>query len=217
MRLLIIPVLAILLCWSFSACNSSSKGQTFCDTTCNNDSIIYRDASPAAPFVKIGMKGCRPDSINWGHSFLANSRIMAFSDLIEKTAQINKTYMRSVFKDTSYAWLIFNECINGQGFVIKLTFGKDEAIFRKNSAFNSFDPKFSIPENLVAYTDRGNIFVEDMQTGKKASMTFGKKTDLDYNAMHETIDSVNVTPTRVWVKIKIDDKWTELEKNITLE
>jgi hypothetical protein len=55
---------------------------------------------------------------------------------------------------------------------------------------------------LVAYTDKGNIFVEDMATGKKAMMTFGRMlADLDYDAMHEFIDSVNITPTHIWAKI----------------
>jgi len=41
--------------------------------------------------------------------------------------------------------------------------------------------------------------------------------DLDYDAMHEFIDSVNITPTRVWAKVLMDNKWKEIEKNITLE
>jgi len=83
---------------------------------------------------------------------------------------------------------------------------------------NKFDPKFSVEDGLVAYTDRGNIFVEEMATGKTAMMTFGKMiADLDYDAMHEFIDSVNITPTRVWAKVLMDNKWKEIEKNITLE
>jgi hypothetical protein len=57
-----------------------------------------------------------------------------------------------------------------------------------------------------------------MATGKKAMMTFGKSIEeLDYDAMHEFIDSVNITPTRVWAKVLMDKKWKEIEKNITLE
>ena len=49
-------------------------------------------------------------------------------------------------------------------------------------------------------------------------MTFGAHIkDLDYDAIHQFIDSVNVTNTRIWVRVKIDNEWKELEKNITLE
>ena len=56
-----------------------------------------------------------------------------------------------------------------------------------------------------------------MATGKKAMMTFGKAIDIDYDALHEHIDSVNVTNDRIWVKIMLDGQWTEKEKKITLE
>ena len=35
--------------------------------------------------------------------------------------------------------------------------------------------------------------------------------------IHDHIDSVNITDTRIWVKIKIGENWKELEKKITLE
>ena len=87
-----------------------------------------------------------------------------------------------------------------------------------NSGINSFDPKFSVSENLVVNTDRGNIFVEDKTTGKSEMMTFGVHIkDLDYDAIHQFIDSVNVTDSRIWVRVKIDNEWREMEKNITLK
>jgi hypothetical protein len=42
-------------------------------------------------------------------------------------------------------------------------------------------------------------------------------TDLDYDAMHEFIDSVNITTTRIWAKILRGKDWETVEKNITLE
>jgi hypothetical protein len=56
-----------------------------------------------------------------------------------------------------------------------------------------------------------------MTTGKKAMMTLGKAIDIDYNAIHDHVDSVNITKDRIWAKVKIDDKWEELEKKITFE
>jgi len=71
--------------------------------------------------------------------------------------------------------------------------------------FVSLHPSVSVAENLVANTDRGNIYIEDMATGKKAMMTFGEKLEIDYDDIHQHIDSVNITDTRIWVKVKIGD------------
>jgi len=87
----------------------------------------------------------------------------------------------------------------------------------RTSGINNIDPKFSVSDNLLVYTDRGNIYVEDIKTGKKAMMTFGEKLDIDYDAIHEHIDTVNITDNRVWVKIKAKEGWKELEKKIVLE
>jgi len=56
-----------------------------------------------------------------------------------------------------------------------------------------------------------------MSTGKKASMTFGEALEIDYDYMHDHIDSVNVTNTRAWAKVKIGKEWKVIEKNITFE
>ena len=47
-------------------------------------------------------------------------------------------------------------------------------------------------------------------------MTFGKALDFDFDAIHETLDSVNITRSRIWAKVKIDGEWKTLEKNIAL-
>jgi hypothetical protein len=49
-------------------------------------------------------------------------------------------------------------------------------------------------------------------------MTFGKMlADLDYDAMHEFIDSVNISPTRIWARVLMDKQWKEIEKSIELK
>ncbi len=219
MRILVIPVIAVVLAWSFSACQSSSKPPVFCDTTCKNDTIRFTASHPDHPSIYISfVNNCNPDSIAWGHDRLATNRKMKLSGLTEEEVKINKSHIRTYFKDTSYVWVLFNDCTNGQGYIFKLPYDKETPIFRRNSAFNSLDPKFAVAENIAAWTDRGNVLVEDMTTGKQVSMTFGQYIDaLDYNAIHETVDSVNITPTRIWVKVKIDGKWEEKEKKITLE
>ncbi|MBK6936097.1 MAG: hypothetical protein IPH18_03860 [Chitinophagaceae bacterium] len=56
-----------------------------------------------------------------------------------------------------------------------------------------------------------------MNTGKTAMMTFGKEIELDYDDIHNYIDSVNITNERIWVKVKIDGEWKEKEKKFTWE
>lgn len=100
---------------------------------------------------------------------------------------------------------------------MKFSFGKKASFKKSTSAINNFDPKFIVADSLLVYTDKGNIFVEDIPTGKKALMTFGKPLDIDFDAIHQTIDSVNITPGRIWAKVKVDDEWKVLEKNVTLQ
>ncbi|HEY2720795.1 MAG TPA: hypothetical protein VGI82_03660, partial [Chitinophagaceae bacterium] len=87
---------------------------------------------------------------------------------------------------------------------------------KSSTAINNFDPKFSVADSLLAYTDKGNIIVEDISTGKQENMTFGKALDFDFDAIHETLDSVNITRNRIWAKAKINGEWKELEKTISL-
>jgi hypothetical protein len=217
MKVLFISAVALVLAFSFGACGGGSA-PTFCDTTCNNDTIRFTANNVDKSFVAISMKDCQPDSITWGHGQLSTNRKMMFADLVGKETRINKNFVRAHINDTSNVWVIFNDCITGQGFITKVPFNKTDNIFRKNSAFNSTDPKFHVDESLVAYTDKGNVFVEDMATGKKATVTFGKMVEtFDYTDMHATVDSVNITPTKVWVKIKIDNEWTVVEKEIELK
>ena len=218
MRLFIIPVIAAAVALSFSSCKSSSSSpKTFCDTACLKDTIKFTGTDKQKPFVYINAKDCKADSIMWSHSGLESTRKTGFTYLLGTTVNINKDYIRCFFKDADVAWLLFNDCVTGRGFQIKLPYDKTQNFGLKSSGINSLDPKFSVAENLVANTDRGNIYVEDMTTGKKAMMTFGEKIPIDYNALHNHIDSVNITDTRIWVKIKVGDAWKEMEKKITLE
>ena len=198
------------------------KGTTvkmFCDTTCQTDTIKFKDEKhKMQPYLYISAKNCLPDSVIWSYSGLGNNRKLSFDDFGGHKFNLNQSNMYAYFHDTSYLWLLFNDCTNGRGYMAKIPFNRSQNIIRKGSALNKFDPKYSVADNLAAYTDRGNIFVEDIATGKKAMMTFGKMiSDLDYDAMHEFIDSVNITPTRIWAKVLIGKDWTNVEKAITLE
>jgi hypothetical protein len=168
--------------------------------------------------VYFSANGCKVDTIAWSYSGMGINRKAGFADLMGSEIPVNKNFIKAYIRDTAYAWILFNDCTTGRGYQLKLPFNDRDAIGRKSSGINNLDPKFSIDNGMVAYTDRGNIYVEEMSTGKTAMMTFGEAVDqLDYDAIHEYIDSVNVTPTRIWVNVKLKDGWKPLEKKITLE
>ena len=48
-------------------------------------------------------------------------------------------------------------------------------------------------------------------------MTFGERIEIDYDAIHDYIDSVNITPTRFWAKVKIGGEWKPIEKAVELK
>jgi hypothetical protein len=204
----------------FSCGNRSGSGaKMFCDTACLQDTIKFiKEDHKLKPYIYISAVNCLPDSVIWSYSGLGTNRKLSFNDFGGHKFNLNKSYMHCFFNDTSYAWLLFNDCSNGRGYFAKIPFNKSQNIIRKGSALNKFDPKFAVSDGLVAYTDRGNIFVEDMATGKEAMMTFVKMLpDLDYDAMHEFIDSVNITPTRIWAKVLMGKEWKPIEKTITLK
>lgn len=217
MRALLLLAIPVMF---FTSCgNSGSGAKMFCDTTCQKDTIKFvNEEHKLKPYIYISASNCLPDSVIWSYSGLGANRSLSFDDFGGHKFNLNSSYMSCYFNDTSYAWLLFNDCSNGRGYFAKIPFDKSQNIRRKGSALNKFDPKFAVADGLVAYTDKGNVFVEDMATGKQAMMTFGKMlADLDYDAMHEFIDSVNITPTRIWVNVLMDKKWTPIEKNITLQ
>jgi hypothetical protein len=217
--IVIIPIAAtIILAATFGACKSSSAPPSFCDTSCLKDSIKFtNEEHPLKPYVYISAANCMADTLIWSFIDMGINRKMGLPDLAGTAVRLNKDNTSCFIKDTSYAWLSFNDCSTGRGYLLKIPFNKKENIGRKSSAINKFDPKFSVTEGLVAYSDRGNLFVEEMSTGKTAMMTFGAKVDINYDAIHETVDSVSITPTHLWAKVKLGDEWKTFEKNIDLK
>ena len=218
MRLTLAFVICVAIGFSFASCGGSSGSPTFCDTTCMKDTMKFsKEDHVLKPYVYISAKNCMPDTVIWSYSGMDVNRKMSFSELTGQSFHISRDFVRCVIKDTSYAWLLFNDCSNGQGYSLKLPFDKKRNLGRKASAINASDKKFYIADGLAVYTDRGNLFVEDMFTEKQAMMTFGKDIKPDYSNIHTSIDSVNITPARIWAKVKIDGEWKELEKKIELK
>jgi hypothetical protein len=211
-----IPV--IIMAMAIGSCGSSSSGTAvFCDTTCFGDSLKAEGGHALKPYVVITASDCGADTIAWSYTGMGVNRKMGIADLLNNDISLNRNFVKVVFNDTAAALVMFNDCHTGRGYQLLLPFNERDNLGRRSSGINNLDPKFHVDESMVAYTDRGNLFVEDIKTGKKATMTFGKALDIDYYAIHEHIDSVHITPTRVWARVKIDDKWEELEKKITLE
>jgi hypothetical protein len=217
MRLLIAAAALVVMTGFYSCKSSSAPPKSFCDTVCLKDSLKFTGDHKLKPSVYITAKNCLPDSLIWTYKGLGVDRKTGFTYLLNTTVNINKDVIRSYFRDTAVAYILFNDCATGRGFQIKLPFDKKENFSLKSSGINGFDPKFSVADNLLVNTDRGNIYVEDMATGKTAMMTFGEKLEIDYDAIHDHIDSVNVTNDRIWVKILIEKKWVEKEKKVSLQ
>ncbi|MES2883064.1 MAG: hypothetical protein V4676_13015 [Bacteroidota bacterium] len=201
----------------FVSCNNSgSAAKTFCDTTCKSDSFRFENKASLVSSVVISVKDCAPDSVRWTHGGLSTARQVAIEDLTNQSVRLNASALSCVIKDTSHAWLTFNDCITGRGYFFKLPFNKQNDVNKMTGALNSFDPKFSVAPDLRAYTDRGSIYVIDINTGKEAMMTFKETYDIDFDKIHEVVDSVNVTNKRIYVALKKEGKVVPIEKAIEL-
>jgi hypothetical protein len=208
MRNLLLIVIAGLL---FTSCNNSSKGKTFCDTTCVNDSIRFK--GDAGRGLAIAIKNCKPDAIVWENQ--SAKRIIDINEYLNKTVKMNPSFVSCAFQDSS-TWLAFNDCITGRGYLFKLPYSKTAAIGTYKAALNSFDKKFSVDPDLRAYTDGGNIYVVNVKTNNQAEMTFKEAYQMDYDNIHQSIDSINVTKSRIYVKLLKGGNEVPLEKNINL-
>src|ERR1044072_2739941 len=177
-----IIVLAVIML-IFLSCNNKNSTTTtkpsFCDTVCMQDSVKFVDTNnKLKPYVYISAKNCIGDTLTWG--FIGQNKNIPFE------YRLNKDYTRCYIKDTSYALLVFNTCENGRGYFLKLSYAKKSSFRKSTTAINNFDSRFSVEDSLLAYTDKGNLFVEDIGNEKTASMTFGKELDFDFDAIHET-------------------------------
>jgi hypothetical protein len=210
--LLLSPVFLLVSCGD----KSGGTAQTFCDTTCNNDTLKFSEQHKLNPRLSISVKNCLADTIAWTHDALPADRQIHVGTFLEKLVRVNKSAVSCFIKDTSYAWLAFNDCNTGRGYLLYLPFDKKASIRKMSSAINSFDKKFVVPEYVRAYADYSTIYVEDINTGKKESMTFKEEYKIDFNNIHEVIDSVNISKDRVFVQLIKNGEKVPLEKKINL-
>ncbi len=211
-------LIAITAVFFISCTNSSKSVTTYCDTTCSNDTLkFYGDHPKWKQSLTISIKDCKPDSITWTYEGLESKRRTLFSDYTPQEVRINKSNINVAFQDTVAVWISFNDCFTGRGYLVELPYRSGKSTIKTSAALNSIDKKFSIDPDLRAYTDRGNIFVVNVTNGKNAQMTFKENyADMDFNDIHKSIDTINVTKSRIYVKLLKEKQEVPLEKNISL-
>ena len=202
----------------FTACNNGAdkSAQTFCDTTCINDTFKFNSDHKLKPRVNITVNNCTADSITWTHDALPANRQMHMGTLLDGLIRLNTSAISCFIKDTSYAWVAFNDCLTGRGYLMQLPFDKTQSVRKMSSAINSFDKKFVVPDDMRAYADYSTIYVEDVNTGKKEQMTFKEEYKIDFNNIHEVIDSVNISRNRIYVQLIKGGEKVNLEKQISM-
>lgn len=217
MRILLIIAIAA---FAFTSCNNSGDTKkNFCDTTCAGDSLKFTgDDAKYKQSVVISFKGCQPDTVSRTYEGATSKLKAPFSNYFSPDIRINKSAIEVAFQDTVGAWISFNDCFTGRGYLLKLPFRTSSEVFKSSGALNAFDKKFSIAPDLRAYTDRGNIFVVNVKNGQQAMMTFKENyADMDFNDIHKTLDSINVTKSRIYVKLIKNGQEVPIEKNISLQ
>ena len=142
---------------------------------------------------------------------------MLMASLLDTTVRINKSAINCVVNDTSYAWLSFNDCISGRGYLLQAFFTDEGRIKKYTSALNSFDKKFVVDDSVRAYCDYSAIYAVNVNTGKKVALYYKDELKkIDFNNIHETIDSINVSRTRMYAKMKRNGNMEEIEKAVKL-
>ncbi|RPD51905.1 hypothetical protein [Paracnuella aquatica] len=196
--------------------SSATATQTFCDTTCNTDTFRFEGTHKLKPVVTISPKNCTGDTLTWTHNGLEAGRQMHLGTMLENLVRLNNSAIDCYIHEDKYAWLSFNDCNTGRGYLMKLPFDKKDAVKNFKSAINSFDKKFVVPQDLRAYADYSNIYVVDIAKDTTERMTFKEEYKINWNDIHSTIDSVNISRNRIFVQLIKDGKPVQIEKAISL-
>jgi hypothetical protein len=142
---------------------------------------------------------------------------ISLGDFAKTPIRLNRSAINAAIKDTSAAWITFNDCVTGRGYLVKINMARFGGAQVISGGLNSFVSKFSVDPDLRAYTDKGNLYVDNVLTGKTAQMTFKKEWDMDLNDVLKTIDTLNVTKQRAYiVLIDKDGNKVPIEKKIEL-
>lgn len=211
----LLPTAIIILVLALISC--SSKKDTIvslCKDPCLKDTLKFNGEHELNPYLYIVPANCFADTLVWSHKLMINDRKIVMSEYTKRDVMLGPETAQAFFKDTSYVWLMFNDCNSGRGYVLQLPYNKSQAIKSYSSALNRFDPKFSVSDGLIAYADYSFLYIQDMNTGKTEQVLLSdKELEIDFNEIHKTFDSINVTRNRVWVKMEGKEA---VEKKINL-
>lgn len=217
---LIPTVLLMVLVSCQSAEKETAASEPFCkDTACLSETLRYDSPAPGKPFVTISFKNCKIDNIHWEKGGKGVIKDILFSEYIPNDVKPSKEALSCTIVDGKYAWIRFNDCATGRGYVIRLPFDSDGTTSKFTSALNNFDPKFKISDDLVAYYDNTFIYVQDTKTGDIAQqlLTDTGVKSINYNDVHSLIEEVNITKDSIYAKLKVDNKIIEHHKPLTFE
>jgi hypothetical protein len=214
MRFVLLISVAIL---TFSCSNKEDSAASICDTACNNSTISFSDTtSEFEPSLSITRKNCVADTLTWKYKGMDARRQIQLGGYFDQSIQTQQSAVDCYFNDSSYIWLTFNDCKTGRGYALKLPFDKAQSIKKISSALTRFDPKYAVHEKLRAYAEASGIHVVNVETGAEEFMSFEKEYEVDWNDVHSTIDSINVQPDRIFVRLKDGGSDKDIEKKISL-
>jgi hypothetical protein len=201
-----------------AACNNEPAiPKSLCSDPCLKDTLKYTIADPGNPYVYISAKQCSPDTILWSTKYSETNRKLGIVYTLGQPVNINKDFISCFIQDTSFALLQFNDCTSFRGYILRLPFNKQNNIRKISSAFTNFDKKFKIGDGLICYADYTFLYVEDILTGKKEQLKLAdKQLTIDWENIHATFDSVNVTRNRIFVNFIENNEVKPLEKTISL-
>lgn len=212
--------IAILLISCANNSNSKKQAAAFCaDTTCVQEPLLISEQGNGNPLVIISFKDCKIDSINWEKDGLGVKKAINFSEFVGKEVRISKEKISGEIIEAKFAWIKFNDCTTGRGFIIKLPFDKTGNTSKITSALNSFDPNYKVAEGLVSYYDNTFIYVEDIKTGliAKTLLTDTGVRNIDYDYVHSLIESVDITTSHIKATIIVDGFPKQIDKPLVFK
>lgn len=144
MRLIfVITIITLTTGLAFISCKSSSGPATFCDTSCMKDTLKFtKDNNPLKPYVYISANNCMADTVIWSYDGMGANRKLGLTDLLGASLHLNKDFVRCTFNDTSYVWLLFNDCSNGRVILSKFPLVKKEPLLQKPAPLTALTKNF---------------------------------------------------------------------------